>query len=84
MTLGVPVVASDIPSAREIGSGALRLVTPGDADALAGGLEDVLADPDRRSRMAEAGVTAARAWTWERCTDRLVDAYRLAAGLSSA
>jgi glycosyltransferase involved in cell wall biosynthesis len=84
MTFGVPVVASDTPSAREIGSGALRLVTPGDADALAGGLAEVLTDLDRRRRMVEAGLAAARAWTWARCTDRLVDVYRLAAGLSSA
>jgi glycosyltransferase involved in cell wall biosynthesis len=54
---GCPVVASDVgglPEVVEHGANGL-LVPPGDPDALAAALDDLLADPERRKVMGEAG-----------------------------
>lgn len=51
-----PVVATDMPGCREVvvhGSGGL-LVPPGDPEALAAALGELLADPERRRQMGEA------------------------------
>jgi glycosyltransferase involved in cell wall biosynthesis/2-polyprenyl-3-methyl-5-hydroxy-6-metoxy-1,4-benzoquinol methylase len=49
MLCGTPVVATDIPGARVVVSetGCGRLVPPGDPEALAAGVIEVLRDPDR-------------------------------------
>lgn len=56
MALEAPVVASDLPSVREVmGADGARLVVPDDPGALATGLVDALADPtdaERRARGA--------------------------------
>jgi len=57
MALGVPVVSTDISGIPELvrpGENGL-LVRPGDAAALAGALEGLMADPDRATRLAAAG-----------------------------
>ena len=57
MAAGLPVVASDLPALAAIiepGRTGL-LVTPGDAEALAAGLEQVLADPSGARRMGALG-----------------------------
>lgn len=57
MALGVPVVASDLPSIREVtGDGAAAaLVRPGDPGALAGAIEELLTDPVRAQTLGTAG-----------------------------
>ena len=68
MSVGVPVVASDVSGAaalvRDGGNG--RLVPPGHPQALAGALLDVLSGPDRWERLAEgAHRTIAERWSWD-------------------
>ncbi len=65
---GRPVVASDLPSIREIlthEENAL-LVPPGDARALAAAIERLLRDRDLSRRLAARGYEDAKAYTWER------------------
>jgi glycosyltransferase involved in cell wall biosynthesis len=65
MALGTPVVATDCPyGPGEILEGGRFgvLVAPGDARALAGGLERVLNDPRLRIRLAREGTERARAF----------------------
>lgn len=62
MAAGRPVVATRVgavPDAVLHGQTGL-LVPPGDADALAGALAELLADPDRARRMGAAALTRAR------------------------
>ena len=47
---GLPVVATDVGEVAEVLDGQGRLVPPGDADALAHELIDLLDDPDERRR----------------------------------
>jgi glycosyltransferase involved in cell wall biosynthesis len=77
MAMGRGIVASDIDQVGEV----LRhgetawLVEPGDADALAAGLERLLSEPDLARRLGEAARRDAVAGhTWRNHTRRIVDA----------
>jgi glycosyltransferase involved in cell wall biosynthesis len=70
---GLPLVASDLPSLREVLSEAeARFVAPDDAAALAAGLRAILADPAERAARREALLAAAPAHTWDARAARLV------------
>jgi len=73
MAAGRPVVASDLPSIREVlidGATAL-LVPPGNAEVLAGAIERLLADPELSARLARAALDEVPAYSWERRAERL-------------
>ena len=55
MALGLPTVASDIPAVREVVDDGVSadLVPPGDSQALAVALAEILSDPDRRRAYGE-------------------------------
>ena len=77
MAVGVPIVATDIPSTRETiadGEHAL-LVPPGDAPALAAAVNRVLADPDLAARLADAARIRAQDYDIERTTRHLEAVY---------
>jgi phosphatidylinositol alpha-mannosyltransferase len=76
MAAGVPVVASDIPGYREVlPAGAGVLVPPGDPQALADALRDMLADGDARVRMGAAGREAAKRYAWPRIAEQTLAVY---------
>ncbi len=84
LVLGVPVVATEIGAARELlGNGSWgRVVPPGNAEALAAALAEVLADlPAARARAAEGGRVTRETYTVPRLVDGLEEFYaaRLAA-----
>jgi glycosyltransferase involved in cell wall biosynthesis len=73
MAAARPIVASDLPSIREIlrdGTNAL-LVAPGDAAALAEAIDRLLADPHLSARLARAAFDEVPAYSWERRAERL-------------
>lgn len=68
-----PIVASDLPSIREIlrdGENAL-LVSPGNADALAAAIDRLLADRDLAARLARAAFDEVPLYSWQRRAERL-------------
>jgi len=68
-----PIVASDLPSIREIlrdGENAL-LVSAGNADALAAAIDRLLADRDLAARLARAAFDEVPLYSWERRAERL-------------
>ncbi len=74
MAAGVPIVASDLPAIREIlkdGRNAL-LVPPGDARALASGIERLLREPALARRLAGQARCDAAAHTWDARAERLL------------
>jgi phosphatidyl-myo-inositol alpha-mannosyltransferase len=77
-----PVVASDIEGYSEVvepGTGVL--VPPGDADALATALVEVLAnEPRRRALGAAARQVAEERYTWDKIVERVLEIYRALAG----
>ncbi len=73
--LGAPVAMSDIAPFREqlvaLGTAA-ALFDPCDATDMTTVLGDLLADPERRARMAATSMAAIDAYTWSDVADRLV------------
>jgi glycosyltransferase involved in cell wall biosynthesis len=83
MNHGAPVVAADIPSVREIGGEAVRLVPPGDPAAFAGALRSLLDDPDERGRLGSVAAERAKRFTWRGFVEGVVEAYQRASGTIS-
>jgi glycosyltransferase involved in cell wall biosynthesis len=73
MASGTPVVASAAGAVPEVAGEAAILVDPGDAVALAGGIERALADRDRLVRL---GLERARSFSWAETARRTVQVYR--------
>jgi glycosyltransferase involved in cell wall biosynthesis len=63
---GLPVIGADIPAVREVvGEGGL-LFSPGDADALAACIDEIVGDPARARALAANGrARLSREHTWE-------------------
>ena len=78
MAAGCPVVASNASCLPEVLGDAALLVDPSDASGFAHAVEAVLSDSELRGRLVTAGRARARQFTWERCAERTVEAYRLA------
>jgi glycosyltransferase involved in cell wall biosynthesis len=78
LAFGKPVVVSSVGGFPELeGTGAVRLVTPGDAGSLAAALNCLLEDPATRERMSAAALTAARGeLSWERSAEATLEVYR--------
>jgi glycosyltransferase involved in cell wall biosynthesis len=78
MLAGLPVVATRVSAVPEIVADSVTgaLVPPGDAEILARELAALLADPDRRHRLGEAGRERARTeFSVARMTERTVEVY---------
>jgi glycosyltransferase involved in cell wall biosynthesis len=79
MGAGLPVVATDvggIPELVEHGTTGV-LVRPGDATALAGALQQLIADPPRAAAYGRAGRAAAeRHYSFDRMVARFEQLYR--------
>ena len=73
MASGRPIVASDLPSLREIlrPDATAVLVDPGDPAALARGITRVLDDAGLAERLARQAHEALRDYTWDRRAERL-------------
>jgi glycosyltransferase involved in cell wall biosynthesis len=77
LAFGKPLLLSAVGGFPELApTGAAELVPPGDPDALAGALGALLADPDRRARMAAAArAAAAGPYGWDAIARRTLDLY---------
>lgn len=76
LAAGVPVVASDVPAVAEVVGDAAVLVPSGDADALAGGIQRVLADKTVRAACLRAARARLDAVTPVRAATALRDVLR--------
>ena len=73
MASGTPVVTTTAGSLPEVADNAAVLVEPGDAVALAGGIERALAD---RDRLISAGLARAHQFSWTETARRTLEVYR--------
>ena len=82
MAAGVPVLASDSHALREIcGDGAL-LVDPRDDHAMQAGLRHLALDRGEALEIADRGQRRAAQFTWKRCGELTLEAYRRTLGLA--
>jgi phosphatidylinositol alpha-mannosyltransferase len=71
-----PAVASDIEGYAAVATReSALLIPPGDADALAAALVELLEDEPRRRAMGEAARAVAEEYSWERIAQRLAAIY---------
>jgi glycosyltransferase involved in cell wall biosynthesis len=67
------VLSSDLPVLREVlDDETAVLLAPGDVDAWADALSALLADPERRRRLGEAGRGHAQRYSWRARAERIV------------
>ena len=75
---GIPTLISDRASLPEVAGDAALYVDPEDVDDLSAGLERLLSDDAWRATTVAAGLQQAGRFSWERCIDQTVAAYRAA------
>jgi glycosyltransferase involved in cell wall biosynthesis len=66
MACGIPVLSSNVTALPEVAGDAALLVDPYDVEAMAAGLERLLADESLRHDLSRRGLERARNFTWER------------------
>jgi glycosyltransferase involved in cell wall biosynthesis len=76
MSTGTPTIASDSSSMSENLASAARLVPPGDVEALAQSMREILSDDALRADLARRGLERAKGFTWKRTAESTKDAYR--------
>lgn len=76
MACGVPIVATTGGALPEVVGDAGVLVPPGDSDALAQALRDLMDDPARRARLGQRGIARSGRLSWRRTAQETVDCYR--------
>jgi glycosyltransferase involved in cell wall biosynthesis len=69
MSLGVPVVATDLPALREMTAGAAVLV--GDDDDLGDAVRGLVEDERERDHVAVAGADRAKAFSWRDAAEKI-------------
>lgn len=75
MSLGTPVIHSDVPALDEVAGGAGFMIADGAPDdrpeRIAEALADVLGDDDLRRSLAARGLERSRAYSWSDSADRV-------------
>ncbi|MEZ0343291.1 MAG: glycosyltransferase family 1 protein [Caldimicrobium sp.] len=71
MACGCPVVASLIPSLKEIYEEAVFYVNPRDPEDIARGIKKVLTDETLRSELIARGLSKAKEYTWDRTVEEI-------------
>jgi len=78
MASGAPVVVSNLePLASMVGEAA-RLVSPEDADDWQSALSEIIASPDKRKMLAEAGKARATHYSWDLAARETRKCYEIA------
>lgn len=78
MACGTPVLCARSTSLPELAGDAAALADPGDVDAFESALADLLASSSRRRALGAAGLARAKEFSWGRCAELTVAAYRRA------
>jgi glycosyltransferase involved in cell wall biosynthesis len=78
MACGAPVIASLIPSIKEVAGAAARLVPPGSSEGLAQAIIELLRDKDERQRLSVAGPKRAQQFSWNRTAQSMLGVYHQA------
>ncbi|MCX7044883.1 MAG: glycosyltransferase family 1 protein [Candidatus Sumerlaeota bacterium] len=78
MACGTPAVASDTPALAEVAGGAALLADPMSPEAIAAALKEAIASDTTRERLRRQGLERAKQFSWRRCAEQTLAAYRQA------
>jgi len=76
MAKGLPAVVGSEGALPELALGSALSIDAGDAEAIAGALEKLLADPALRARLGDQGRRRAAAFTWEGAAAQILAVLR--------
>jgi glycosyltransferase involved in cell wall biosynthesis len=76
MACGAPVACSRSSSLTEIAEGRALLFDPENPDAIASALEKLATDPSLREQFRQLGLRQAATFTWQRCVDETIAAWK--------
>jgi glycosyltransferase involved in cell wall biosynthesis len=76
MACGAPVVTSTTSSLPEVVDAAAIIVDPSNVEAIAGGMRQVLTEPELARDLSRRGQERAKVFTWSRTAELTVDVYR--------
>lgn len=80
MSVGCPVLTSNVSAMPEVTGDAALLVDPYDVDSMAHGLGCLASDSALRRNLAAKGIARQAAFTWEKCASEILALYHRAAG----
>jgi glycosyltransferase involved in cell wall biosynthesis len=83
MASACPVVCSNVSSIPEVVGTAAEMFDPNDSEDIAAALERVCFDGARREALIAAGFERLSHFSWDRCADKTVQAYRSLLGDTS-
>ncbi len=84
MTLGRPLVATDVGGVADLVGAGARLVPPGDAEALAAVMAELLASPPDRAELSARAIAVAAGWPDESASATIIERlYRELLGASA-
>lgn len=78
MGRGLPVACSNVSAMLEVAGDAALLFDPRDGDAVAGAMVRLIGDPALRKRLAAAGHTRKRWFSWRTTAERTLDCWERA------
>ena len=78
MQCGTPVITSNTSSLPEVVGDAGIMLDPKDQDGLCQAMLDVYNKPELRSQMSQKSLAQAAKFSWERCAEETISAYRTA------
>jgi glycosyltransferase involved in cell wall biosynthesis len=84
MTRGVPVACSNRGALSEVAGDAALTFDPFDARSIAGAIERLLADPDERERLRQAGRVNAGRFSWAETARKTLASYESALAYSAS
>jgi len=76
MASGIPILASDTEINREIAQDIANYFAPGDASALAEGMQLILTNPSSQATKIEAGLVRSKNFTWLECARQTAEVYK--------
>ncbi|RME57156.1 glycosyltransferase family 1 protein, partial [Candidatus Parcubacteria bacterium] len=82
MQCGVPVITSNTSSLPEVVGDAGIMVSPSDGDALSHAMYSIYNDASLREEMSQKSLARARLFSWEKCAQETIDAYKMAVNCS--
>ncbi len=75
LAAGVPLVASDLPSLREVIGSAARYIQPQTPDSITQAVTELLLDETLRRQLVEDGKKVVHPFTWERTARQMIQIY---------
>jgi glycosyltransferase involved in cell wall biosynthesis len=78
MQCGVPVITSNNSSLPEVVGDAAIMIDPTDRTELVNAMYRLYIDEELRNNLSEMGIERAKLFSWKKCTEQTIEAYKLA------